>query len=118
MTDQQNNDAAPKDQNVLSFMMQLVQEKHGDETDVNFLNQESDRLYDQFGDQLVTYFEPMLTEDQKKQFDQLVEQSGDQEKLLSFLIESIPDLENQIMQVLMDFRTKYMAEPVQQPQAA
>lgn len=30
-----------KDQNVVSFMMQLIQEKHGDEVDINFLNQEA-----------------------------------------------------------------------------
>ncbi len=98
----------PKDQNVLSFMMQLVQERYGDEIEIEFLNQEADRLYDEFGNNLVNYFEPMLSEEQKLSFDQLVATSPDQEKLLEFLITNIPNLEQQIMQVLVDFRTSYL----------
>lgn len=112
--------AQPKDQNVLSFMMQLVQEKHGDETEIDFLNQESDRLYNMFGDNLVSYFEPMLTEDQKKDFDKLVGTGADQEGLLNFLIQAIPNLEMQILQLLVKFRADYLgiALPTQpEPQA-
>lgn len=98
----------PKDQNVLSFMMQLVQERYGDEIEIEFLNQEADRLYDEFGNNLVSYFEPMLSEEQKLSFDQLVATSPDQEQLLEFLITNIPNLEQQIMQVLVDFRTSYL----------
>jgi hypothetical protein len=98
----------PKDQNVLSFMMQLVQEKHGDEVDIEFLNQEADRLYNEFGNNLVTYFEPMLTEDQKNSFDQLVKNNVDQQELLAFLVESIPNLEQQILQVLINYRLTYL----------
>lgn len=98
----------PKDQNVLSFMMQLVQEKFGDEIEIDFLNQESDRLYDLFGNNLVDYFEPMLSEEQKLQFDQLVATAPEQEKLLEFLINNIPNLEQQILQVLVNFRTEYL----------
>ena len=53
MTDVNNEN---KDQNVLSFMMQLVQEKYSDDSESNFLNQESNRLYDLFGNNLVRYF--------------------------------------------------------------
>jgi hypothetical protein len=112
MNSAQNQDEL-KDQNVLSFMMQLVQEKHGADTDSEFLTQESNRLYDSFGDELVTYFEPMLSDDQKVEFDKLVEQGGDQEQLLNFLIQSIPELEKQIMNVLVQFRSKYLAEASQ-----
>lgn len=99
----------PKDQNVLSFMMQLVQERYGDEIEIEFLNQEADRLYDEFGNNLVNYFEPMLSEEQKLSFDQLVATSPDQEKLLEFLIANIPNLEQQILQVLVDFRASYLS---------
>ncbi len=97
-----------KDQNVLSFMMQLVQEKYGDDTALDFLNQESNRLYDLFGNNLVRYFEPMLNEDQKSQFDKMVKDQTSQEALLAFLIQAIPDLENKIMQVLVAFRNQYL----------
>ncbi|MEI7578853.1 MAG: hypothetical protein WCJ58_02305 [bacterium] len=103
------NPTQPKDQNVLSFMMQLVQERYGDEVELDFLNQEADRLYDIFGNNLVGYFEPMLSEEQKKSFDQLVAMKGSQEQLLQFLIEAIPNLEQQILQVLVDFRADYLS---------
>jgi len=105
MTD---NTQQPKDQNVLTFMMSLVQEKYGDDIDMSFLNTEANRLYDLFGDQLVTYFEPMLSEDQKKDFDVLVSQQNNQDQLLNFLIQAIPDLENKILQVLVGFKTEYL----------
>ena len=105
MTDVNNEN---KDQNVLSFMMQLVQEKYGDDIEINFLNQESNRLYDLFGNNLVRYFEPMLNENQKGEFDRMVKEQTNQEALLAFLIQAIPDLEDKIMQVLVSFRNQYL----------
>ena len=106
MTDVNSNNV--KDQNVLSFMMQLVQEKYGDDVEIGFLNQEAGRLYELFGNNLVQYFEPMLTVEQKTQFDELVKKQTNQDALLSFLIQAIPDLENRIMQVLVAFRNQYL----------
>ena len=97
-----------RDQNVLSFMMQLVQEKHGDDIQIDFLNSESDRLYNIFGDKLVSFFEPQLSEEQKKSFDQMIAANKTQDDLMNFLIESISDLEEQIMQVLVQFREEYL----------
>lgn len=99
-----------KDQNVLSFMMQLVQEKHGDEVDADFLKTEAERLYLEFGDSLVDYFEPMLSSEKKQEFDGLVESGAQQDSIMSFLLESIPDLEKKIMEVLVEYRTNYLAE--------
>ncbi len=99
-----------KDQNVLSFMMQLVQEKYGDDIDINFLNQESEKLYNSFGDDLVTYFEPQLSEEQKKEFDELISTQKDQDDLLNFLVGAIPTLEEQIMDVLVKFREDYLSQ--------
>jgi len=98
----------PKDQNVLTFMMSLVQEKYGDDVDMGFLNTEANRLYDIFGDQLVGYFEPMLTDEQKHDFDQLVNVKSNQDQLLNFLVQAIPDLEGKILQVLVSFKTEYL----------
>lgn len=103
------NQDQPKDQNVLSFMMQLVQEKHGDDVEMDFLNTEAERLYIEFGDSLVDYFEPMLDADKKQEFDGLVESGADQETIMNFLLESIPDLEKKIMEVLVKYRTTYLA---------
>jgi hypothetical protein len=98
-----------KDQNVFSFMMQLVQEKHGDEIEFDFLQREAEQLYELFGDSLLSYFEPQLSPDQKQQFDQLIESEEDQEVLLNFLMENISDLEQQIVQMLVSFRGDYLA---------
>lgn len=108
MDPNQASSEAPKDQNVLSFMMQLVQEKYGDEIEIDFLNQESNRLYDVFGSRLVSYFEPMMNEEQKGAFDSLVDMQAQQEQLLGFLVEAIPNLEEQILQVLVNFRLEYL----------
>jgi len=97
-----------KDPNVMTFMMQIVQEKHGDAVDSKFLEEESNRLYDEFGDRLVGYFEPMLSEEQKTQFDALVQQGGDQNQLLEFLIGAIENLEQKILDVLMQFKNEYL----------
>lgn len=97
-----------KDPNVMTFMMQVVQEKHGDSVDSKFLEDESTRLYEEFGDRLVSYFEPMLTEEQKTQFDALVQQGVDQNQLLEFLIGAIENLEQKILDVLMQFKNEYL----------
>lgn len=117
-TQQPINQAQPeRDQNVFSFMLQLVQEKFGDDTDLNFQNQEAGRLYDLFGNNLVSYFEPMLSEQQRVQFDNLYKQGNDNQALLGFLTQAIPDLEMKIMQILVAFRNAYLSQPVanQQP---
>lgn len=97
-----------KDQNVVSFMMQLVQEKYGDDIELDFLNSESERLYEDFGNNLVSYFEPMLSEEQKKEFDQIVSNGSQQDELLNYLLEAIPNLEEQILQVLVTYRASYL----------
>ena len=104
-----------KDPNVLSFMMQLVQLKYGDEVDGQFLENESNRLYDNFGDNLVSYFEPMLTDEQKNQFNSMTENNTPQEKVLEFLMTAIPQLDQKIQQVLIAFRDDYLT---QQPEQA
>ncbi len=103
-------DFAQKDPNVMTFMMQLVQEKHGNNIDSKFLEEESSRLYDEFGDKLVSYFEPMLTDEQKTQFDELVRQGSDQNKLLEFLIGAIENLEQKILDTLNQFKNVYLAK--------
>lgn len=99
-----------RDPNVMTFMMQMIQEKHGDNVDSKFLEEEANKLYDDFGDRLVSYFEPMLTDEQRAQFDQLVSGGSDQEKLLEFLIGSIENLEQRILETLTQFKDEYMAK--------
>ena len=99
-----------RDPNVMTFMMQMIQEKHGDSVDSKFLEEEANKLYDDFGDRLVSYFEPMLTDEQRSQFDQLVSGGAEQDKLLEFLVGSIDNLEQKILETLTQFKNEYMAK--------
>ncbi|MBN2015710.1 hypothetical protein JW766_02660 [Candidatus Dojkabacteria bacterium] len=102
-------DFTQKDPNVMTFMMQIVQEKHGDNIDSKFLEEEASKLYDEFGDKLVSYFEPMLTEEQKTQFDGLVQQGADKNQLLEFLVGAIDNLEQRILDILMQYKNDYLS---------
>jgi len=102
-------DFVQKDPNVMTFMMQIVQQKYGNEVESKFLEEEANKLYDEFGDKLVNYFEPMLTEEQRTQFDKLVQEGADQNKLLEFLIASIENLEQKILDILNQFKNDYLA---------
>lgn len=104
-------DQVQKDPYVMAFMMQIVQEKHGDLIDSKFLEQEASRLYEEFGDKLVSYFEPMLTEEQSLQFDNLVKGGADQSILVNFLMNSIENLQERIQEVLIQFKNDYIGVP-------
>jgi hypothetical protein len=99
-----------EDEHVYSFMRSMVQEKHGDDVDYDFLEDEAKRLYELFGDVLLKYFEPQLNEEQKVQFDQLIDGGESQDALMSFLMENIGNLEQQIIDVLVKFRTDYITD--------
>lgn len=101
-------DVVPRDPNVLNFMASAVIEKHGENADPAFLKKESERLYDEFGEKLVDYFEPMLSKEQIDQFDGLMNQGSSQDQLLAFLMSCIPDLTSQIEKVLLEYKEKYI----------
>lgn len=101
-----NNQA--KDRNVLSFMYQLVQERHGDDTDINFLNSEADRLYFLFGNKMVEYFASMLNDSQKAEFSQLINNRADQNQVMEYLANALPDMEGRILKILAMFRNEYL----------
>ena len=101
-------DNQQRDQNVLSFMMQLVQQKYGDEVESSFLVEESNKLYDKFGEALVDYFDPIMTEQQHKEFDKLSSEGANNSKVLEFLMREVPDLDTNIKKVLFMFRENYL----------
>jgi len=103
-----DSNISDQDQNVLSYMMQIVQEKHGENVAYDFLQSESEKIYELFGNRLFDYFEPMLSAEQKEEFDKLVEEFADQDKLMSFLVDSIPNIEEKIMLTLEKFKEDYL----------
>lgn len=103
MPDQQN-----RDQNVLIFMMQLVQQKYGDDVDSNFLVNESNKLYDEFGEALVDYFSGLMSEEQEKEFGRLSDSGAPNNMVLEFLMREIPELDDKIKKVLSLFKDRYI----------
>jgi hypothetical protein len=101
-------DNQQRDQNVLSFMMQLVQQKYGDEVESSFLVEESNKLYDRFGEALVDYFDPLMNEEQHNEFNRLSTEEGSNSKVLEFLMREVPDLDTNIKKVLYMFKENYL----------
>lgn len=98
-----------RDPQIMEELRELVRFKHGRGSEATFVEQESTRLYDLFSEQLISFFEPMISEEKKAEFDNLSSQPGvNQETLMGFLIETIPDLQNQVLQALHEFEANYI----------
>ena len=93
-----------KNESVMGFMKQIVQEKYGDTIDANFREQEVNRIYDEFVDKLVNHFKPMVSEKGKEESAKLNGQSVDQNMLLGLLMDSVENLEQKIVSFLKIFR--------------
>jgi hypothetical protein len=96
------------DPNVLDFMRQAVREKHGGEVTYDFIDQESKRLYREFGEHLVNHFMPLLKSKDIEEFDKLVRKGTSQEKLLNFVMKKIPNLAAEIENSIVAFRSEYL----------
>lgn len=105
----QQGSTEEKDQNVYNFLVQIIQEKHGNNIPWEQVTAEADRLYDELGDLLVNTFEPEMKENQKEEFDKLYAQGYNQDELQMYLLQNIPNLEDRIQQILIDFRQRYLS---------
>lgn len=99
-----------EDQNILSFITQMIQEKHGDDVSLEFIEVEKGRLYIEFGEYLLKTFEPMLTGMQKQQFSEMVENNSDADQVQGFLFNSIENLEQKIIEALYAFKDNYLIQ--------
>ncbi len=99
-----------KDINVLSFLTQMIQEKHGDDASLEFLEVERERLYIEFGDFLLAKFEPLLSEEAKIEFAQISENYVNQDEVFQFLVNSIEDLETKIVDAMYEYKDNYIKE--------
>lgn len=95
---------------VMNFLRQAVRTKHSENIDQNFLDIETKRIYDNFGNSILAHFKPMISAEQKIKLEQLVSTTKDQEEILAFLMESIENFEQKIIQYLVEFRDTYIAE--------
>lgn len=100
----------PKIDPVMNFLKQAVLIKHGDKVDQNFIDQETSKIYDDFGSGILNHFKPMISADQQEQLNKLIDESQNQEIILGFLMESIENFEQKIIQYLVEFKDTYIAE--------
>lgn len=93
---------------VFKFLQQAVITRHGVEKNRDFISLETNRIYDDFGSGILDHFKPMIKEDKQKQLNLIVE-SQQQETILAFLMESIDNFEQKIIEYLMEYKEKYIS---------
>lgn len=96
---------------VVDFMRQTVLSKYGEKVDQNFLEQETNRIYSDFGNNLFSHFKPMIPPEKKIELDKIIDESKDQDVVMAFLMESIENFEQKIIQYLVEYRNTYIAKP-------
>jgi hypothetical protein len=95
---------------VRNFMRQAVLKKYGDKSDSNFIDLETTRIYNDFGDSILAHFRPMITSEKKLELDRVIKESNNQEIILAFLMQSIENFEQKIIQYLIEYKDLYIGE--------
>lgn len=97
----------PED-SVLTFLSQMVREKHGSEVGGDYIQEETQKLYAQFEAGLVIYFKGLLSDEQRVVLEKRVAQPVTQTELLTFFMNSIEGFEFKIVEYIADFRKRYL----------
>jgi len=99
-----------RDNSVMNFIKQMIGEKYGPNMSEDNLSKETEMLYDMFTENIVTYFKPYISEEANSRLDDLLKQSTDKDAILTFLMESIDNFEQKIVQMLVEFRNTYLKD--------
>lgn len=108
LTHNQSDKDNLRDDRVMNFIMQMVQEKYGSSMSEGNLTKETEMLYEMFTENLVSYFKPYISEGDSNKLNDLLKKPTDKDTLLAFLMESVDNFEQKIVQVLVDFRNSYL----------
>ncbi|MBD3280883.1 hypothetical protein GF389_05165 [Candidatus Dojkabacteria bacterium] len=92
---------------LLSYLTQLIQEKHGDDVELEFIETERERLELDIKEKLLNYFEPMLATSAKKEFERMLESETEINVLMQFLFGTIDNLEEKIFEFLDKYKADY-----------
>lgn len=109
-THNQSDKVNLRDDRVVSFIKQMVREKYGPSMSEDNLTKEAEMLYEMFTENLVSYFEPYVSEEANNRLNDLIKKSTDKDTVLAFLMESVDNFEQKIIQVLVDFRNSYLKD--------
>lgn len=99
-----------KDSYLYSFLVEMVQEKHGDEIEIEFLESEVDHLNVDLSEKLLLYFEPMLEEALKVEFEELVQREASIGEILGFFASNISNFEEGVVDFLEHYRRRYLLQ--------
>ncbi|MBN1331718.1 hypothetical protein JW978_02405 [Candidatus Dojkabacteria bacterium] len=97
-----------KDSFIRSFLLQMVQEKHGDEAELEFIEKEVERLSYDLQEKLVAYFEPQMDSTSRAEFERLLNEGEDMNSTGQFLFGAIADLENKTIEFLDKYKSEYL----------
>lgn len=98
-----------RDPAIVAYMSDAVREKNkGKQITEDFVQTEANKLYDDFGENLINTFERMLEKEQIDKFNEMLEGGATQNQLLEYTMGCIPNLEKRIEEVLLTFREKYI----------
>ena len=96
-----------QDSYVQSFLTQMVQERYGDDVELEFIETEVERLHMDLGDKLIKHFEPLLDSSSQAEFERLLGADSDMDTVIQFLFGSIDDLQPKIFDFLDKYKTDY-----------
>jgi len=99
-----------RDDRVMNYIKQIVREKYGPNMSEENFTKEAELLYEMFTENLVSYFEPYISKENSNKLDDLLKKSTDKDTILAFLMESIDNFEQKIVQVLVNFRNSYLKD--------
>lgn len=106
----QSNRDDLQDDRVMNYIKQMVREKYGPNMSEDNLIKEAEMLYEMFTKNLVSYFEPYISEEDSNKLDDLLKKSPNKDTVLTFLMESIDNFEQKTVRVLVDFRNSYLKD--------
>ena len=90
-----------------SFLTQMIQQKHGDDADAEFIQTEIERLEIDLKEKLLAYLEPMLDMSSKIEFEEMLKQEVDLDSVVDFMFGAIPDIQTKIIGYLDKYKTDY-----------
>jgi hypothetical protein len=94
---------------ISNFIKQSVLKRHSNK-DSAFIEQETHRIYEDFGNEILDHFQSLLNSDQNKELEKIIKKTKSQRAVLGYLMESINSFEQKIIEYLMEYRKEYLGE--------
>lgn len=107
------NSNADKDPQVFLFITGLVYSKLGDDTPVEEVQREIDKLYGKFQEDVFDLAYNQLDPAKQEELKSLVDAGGDQEQIQKFVLDNIPDFQKQLSDFIAKFQEDYAGKLIE-----